>query len=98
MALLSNPRAIHTVKLIMSIVLVMASVSDMAGQDDCPYDLNGDGVTTANELLFFMSDYGVAGNTDYDFNDNGYRDFEDALMLSRHLMDFLKLVLYNKNP
>ena len=32
-----------------------------------------------------MSDYGVAGNTDYDFNDNGFRDFEDALMLSRHL-------------
>ena len=54
-------------------------------QDDCPYDLNGDGVTGANELLFFLSDYGVAGNTDHDFNDNGFRDFEDALMLSRHL-------------
>ena len=85
MAHLSNPRATHTVKFIMSIVLVMASVSDMTGQDDCPYDLNGDGVTAANELLFFMIEYGVAGNTDYDFNDNGYRDLEDALMLSRHL-------------
>ncbi|MGB1074437.1 MAG: hypothetical protein ACPGYZ_10120 [Flavobacteriales bacterium] len=85
MSIFANPRATHTVKFIMSIVLVMASVSDMAGQDDCPYDLNGDGCTCANELLFFMSEYGVAGNTDYDFNDNGFRDFEDALMLSRHL-------------
>ena len=85
MAQLFNPRTANTGKFIMSIALVMASVTDMTGQDDCPYDLNGDGVTTANELLFFISDYGVAGNTDYDFNDNGFRDFEDALMLSRHL-------------
>ena len=85
MSILFNPHSSHAVKFIMSIVLVMASVSDMTGQDDCPYDLNGDAVTTANELLFFMSDYGVTGNTDYDFNDNGFRDFEDALMLSRHL-------------
>lgn len=84
-AQLFNPRPAHAVKFIMSIVLVMASVSDMTGQDDCPYDLNGDAVTTANELLFFLSDYGVVGNTDYDFNDNGFRDFEDALMLSRYL-------------
>ena len=82
---LSSPHSAHIVKNLLSFMLVMASVSDMAGQDDCPYDLNGDGVTGANEILFFLSSYGVAGNTDYDFNDNGFRDFEDALMLSRHL-------------
>ena len=82
---LSSPHSAHIVKNLLSFMLVVASVSDMAGQDDCPYDLNGDGVTGANEILFFLSSYGVAGNTDYDFNDNGFRDFEDALMLSRHL-------------
>ena len=82
---LSSPHTVHIVKSVVSFMLIMASVSDMTGQDDCPYDLNGDEVTNANELLFFMSEYGVAGNTDYDFNDNGFRDFEDALMLSRHL-------------
>ena len=66
-------------------IFMMALVAGMTAQDDCPYDLNGDGFTGANELLFFMSSYGVAGNTDYDFNDNGFQDFEDALMLSRHL-------------
>ena len=66
-------------------LFMMALVAGMMAQDDCPYDLDGDGVTAANELLFFMLDYGVDGNTDYDFNDNGLRDFEDALMLSRHL-------------
>ena len=85
MTSLYNPHSAHIVKSVVSFMLVMASVSDMTGQDDCPYDLNGDGLTGANELLFFMSDYGVAGNTDYDFNDNGFRDFEDALMLSRYL-------------
>ena len=85
MTRLSNPHSAHIVKSVVSFMLVMASVSDITGQDDCPYDLNGDGLTGANELLFFMSDYGVAGNTDYDFNDNGLRDFEDALMLSRYL-------------
>ena len=85
MSILANPHPAHAVKFIMSILLVMAAVTDMTGQDDCAYDLNGDGVTAANELLFFIMDYGVAGNTDYDFNDNGFRDFEDALMLSRHL-------------
>jgi hypothetical protein len=85
MANLSSPHSAHIVKNVLSFMLVMASVSDMTGQDDCPYDLNGDGVTGANELLFFLSDYGVVGNTDYDFNDNGFRDLEDALMLSRHL-------------
>ena len=85
MTSLSNPHSAHIVKSVVSFMLVMASVSDITGQDDCPYDLNGDGLTGANELLFFMSDYGVAGNTDYDFNDNGFRDFEDALMLSRYL-------------
>ena len=66
-------------------ILTMGLVAGMSAQGDCPYDLNGDGCTCANELLFFMSDYGVTGNTDHDFNDNGFRDFEDALMLSRHL-------------
>ena len=69
----------------MCFILMMGLVAGMVAQDDCPYDLNGDGVTAFNELLFFLTDYGVAGNTDYDFNDNGIRDFEDALMLSRHL-------------
>ena len=85
MIILSKPHSAHIVKSVVSFILVMASVSAMTGQDDCPYDLNGDGCTCANELLFFLSDYGVAGNTDHDFNDNGFRDFEDALMLSRHL-------------
>ena len=66
-------------------IFMMGLVAGMTAQDDCPYDLNGDGVTGANEILIFLSNYGVAGNTDYDFNDNGFRDFEDALMLSRHL-------------
>ena len=61
-------------------LLMMALAAGMAAQDDCPYDLNGDGCTCANELLFFLSAWGVAGNTDYDFNDNGFRDFEDALI------------------
>ena len=69
----------------MCFILMMGLVAGMVAQDDCSYDLNGDGVTAFNELLFFLTDYGVAGNTDYDFNDNGIRDFEDALMLSRHL-------------
>ena len=69
----------------MCFILMMGLVAGMVAQDDCPYDLNGDGGTAFNELLFFLTDYGVAGNTDYDFNDNGIRDFEDALMLSRHL-------------
>lgn len=64
---------------------MMGLVAGMTAQDDCPYDLNGDGCTCANELLVFSLDYGVDGNSDYDFNDNGFRDFEDALMLSRHL-------------
>ena len=85
MIILSKPHSAHIVKSVVSFILVMASVSAMTGQDDCPYDLNGDGCTCANELLFFLSDYGVAGNTDHDFNDNGFRDFEDALMLSRYL-------------
>lgn len=67
------------------LILIMTMAADMAAQDDCPYDLDGDGVTAYNELLFFMVDYGVDGNTDHDFNNNGFRDFEDALMLSRHL-------------
>ena len=66
-------------------LLMMALAAVMTAQDDCPYDLNGDGCTCANELLIFSLDYGVDGNTDYDFNGNGFRDFEDALMLSRHL-------------
>jgi len=66
-------------------IFMMSLVAGMTAQDDCPYDLNGDDFTGANELLFFLSDYGVVGNTDYDFNDNGFRDFEDVLMLSRHL-------------
>ncbi|MGB1074477.1 MAG: hypothetical protein ACPGYZ_10325 [Flavobacteriales bacterium] len=66
-------------------LLMMALAAGMTAQDDCPYDLNGDGCTCANELLLFSLDYGVDGNTDYDFNDNGFRDFEDALVLSRHL-------------
>ena len=66
-------------------ILMMTLAAGMTAQDDCPYDLNGDGFTGANELLFFMSSYGVAGNTDHDFNNNGFQDFEDALMLSRHL-------------
>ena len=82
---LANPRPAHIVKNVVSFMLVIASVSDMAGQDDCPYDLNGDNCTCANEILFFLSSYGVAGNTDYDYNDNGFRDFEDALILSRYL-------------
>ena len=80
-----HPYFMQIVKGMMAFILVITLVADTAAQDDCPYDLNGDGCTCANELLFFMSDYGVAGNTDYDFNDNGFRDFEDALMLSRHL-------------
>ena len=75
----------RTIQYGMFSTLMMGLVAGMAAQDDCPYDLNGDGVTAANELLFFMLDYGVDGNTDYDFNDNGFRDFEDALVLSRHL-------------
>ena len=75
----------RTIQYGMCSILMMGLVAGMTAQDDCPYDLNGDGVTGANELLFFLSDYGVAGNTDHDFNDNGFRDFEDALMLSRHL-------------
>ena len=69
----------------MCFIFMMGLVAGMTAQDDCPYDLNGDGCTCANEILLFLSNYGVAGNTDYDFNDNGFRDFEDALMLSRHL-------------
>ena len=66
-------------------IFMLTLVAGMAAQDDCPYDLNGDSFTGANELLFFLSDYGVPGNTDHDFNDNGLTDFEDALMLSRHI-------------
>lgn len=77
--------AARILKGVMCSILMMTLVAGMTAQDDCPYDLDGDGVTAANELLFFMLDYGVDGNTDYDFNDNGFRDFEDALMLSRHL-------------
>ena len=54
-------------------------------QNDCPYDLNFDGFTGYNELLFFATDYGSPDNTDHDFNDNGIRDIEDALILSRYL-------------
>ena len=81
----AHPQATRTLRWGMCSILMMGLVAGMVAQDDCPYDLNGDGVTAFNELLFFLSDYGVAGNTDYDFNDNGFRDFEDALMLSRHL-------------
>ena len=37
-------------------ILMMTLAAGMTAQDDCPYDLNGDGVTGANELLFFMSE------------------------------------------
>ena len=47
MSILFNPHSAHAVKFIMSIVLVMASVTDMTGQDDCSYDLNGDGFTAS---------------------------------------------------
>lgn len=80
-----NPYFMQIVKGMMAFIIAFTLVADTAAQDDCPYDLNGDGCTCANELLFFMLDYGVAGNTDHDFNENGFRDFEDALMLSRHL-------------
>ena len=77
--------AARIIRGVMCSILMMALVPSISAQDDCPYDLNGDQVTGFNELLFFLADYGVDGNTDYDFNDNGFRDFEDALMLSRHL-------------
>ena len=54
-------------------------------QNDCPYDLNFDGFTGYNELLFFAADFGSPDNTEYDFNDNGIQDIEDGLILSRYL-------------
>ena len=81
----THPLAARVLQWGMCVMLMMGLVADIVAQDDCPYDLDGDGVTAYNELLFFLADYGVDGNTDHDFNDNGFRDFEDALMLSRHL-------------
>lgn len=54
-------------------------------QNDCPYDLNFDGFTGYNELLFFSADFGSPDNTEYDFNANGVQDIEDGLILSRYL-------------
>ena len=54
-------------------------------QNTCPYDLNFDGFTTYGELLVFAANYGSPNNTDYDFNENGIRDIEDALIFSRYL-------------
>ena len=65
-------------------ICIIASIPSHS-QNDCPYDLNFDGFTTYGEFLFFAADYGSPGNTDYDFNDNGIRDIEDALIFSRYL-------------
>ena len=53
-------------------------------QDDCPYDLDGSGFVNAGEILQFLAGYGAPGNIEYDFNDNGVRDFEDARIFSRY--------------
>ena len=39
-------------------LLMMALAAGMAAQDDCPYDLNGDGVIQINDLLDFLVMYG----------------------------------------
>ena len=35
-------------------IFMIGLVAGMTAQDDCPYDLNGDGCTCANEILFFF--------------------------------------------
>lgn len=69
------------------VLLLIAFISSVLvhAQNDCPYDLNGDGFTGAGEIIIFLSEYGAPGNTDYDYNNNGIRDFEDGLIFSRHL-------------
>lgn len=69
--------------LLLPVLLISSALAH--AQNDCPYDLNFDGFTGYNELLFFASDYGSPDNTDHDFNENGIRDIEDALILSRYL-------------
>ena len=52
-----------TVRLSFLPLLLISPVIGHA-QNDCPYDLNFDGFTGYNELLFFAADFGSPDNTE----------------------------------
>ena len=53
-------------------------------QDDCPYDLSGDGFIGPEDYLMMMGTFGDPGDPDTDFNGNGFEDFEDIRIWNRH--------------
>ena len=53
-------------------------------QDDCPYDLSGDGFIGPEDYFMMMGTFGDPGDPDTDFNGNGFEDFEDIRIWNRH--------------
>ena len=53
-------------------------------QDDCPYDLSGDGFIGPEDYLLMLGTFGDPGDPDTDFNGNGIEDFEDIRIWNRH--------------
>jgi len=53
-------------------------------QDDCPYDLSGDGFIGPEDYLLMLGTFGDPGDPDTDFNGNGIEDFEDIRIFNRH--------------
>ncbi len=49
--------------------------------DECPADLNGDGVVDVSDLLMLLSDWGPCDGCDSDLNEDGNVDVSDLLIL-----------------
>ena len=43
----------------MCFILMMGLVAGMVAQDDCPYDLNGDGMVNVGDVLVLLGSFGM---------------------------------------
>lgn len=43
----------------MCFILMMGLVASMVAQDDCPYDLNGDGMVNVGDVLVLLGSFGM---------------------------------------
>lgn len=54
---------------------------EMMAGDDCPADLNGDGVVSTLDLLLLLADFGCVSNCTADINGDGLSSTSDLLVL-----------------
>ncbi len=50
----------------------------------CPYDFNDDGIVNNQDLLIFLTKYGLVGDFDQDFDGNGSVGITDYIEFMRY--------------